>query len=162
LLVLLAVVVCTVGHAETLLAQTEMVAGAQTRTSTFDVSSAGTLTVHLTDLAFPQRLASLSCAIVNSTSVLASAVVPSAVDAPASQAVTRDVSFDVSGPAIFSAIVSGAVSATNALQLGSYSLQVDFVPAVPIPASGLLMLSGLAVLLVLAQRRGVLAIGPAR
>jgi hypothetical protein len=46
------------------------------------------------------------------------------------------------------------VSSTSALHLGAYSLQVDCVPQVPLPASGLLLLSAVAGLLGITHGRG--------
>jgi len=128
--------------AETLLAATSLISGSQTVTSAFDVDAPGTLTVHLTDLDWPEKLGSLSFALVNSTTVLTSFTD------------TGTVSFDVAAPGSFTAIVSGNVQSGSALHLGAYSLQVDFVSQVPVPATGLLLASALAGLLGLAQWRG--------
>lgn len=136
-------------RAEMLLSQTTLVVGSQTTTTTFVATGAGTVTAQLRDLSWPERLASLSFAITNSTTVLAR----SALSSGTSDFST--LSFAVSGPGTYTAIVSGAVSPANVLQLGSYSLQIELAPsAVPIPATGLLLATALASLLLIHLWRG--------
>jgi hypothetical protein len=138
-----------VGRAEMLLSQTTLVIGSQTTATTFTASGPGTVTLQLSDLSWPERLAGLSCAIVTSTTVIAR----TALDVGTSS--LRSMSFDVSGPGTFTAIVSGAAAVSNPLQLGAYSLQIDITPsAVPLPASGLLLGAAIAGGALLLRRRG--------
>jgi hypothetical protein len=155
-----ALLACVAGEcqAEMLLSQTNLVIGSQTTTTTFTTSGAGTVTVQLTDLSWPERLASLSFAVVNSTTVLARSVLGLGTSGLGASSLSTSgistLSFDVSGPGTYTAIVSGAVAPSNALQLGAYSLQCDLTPsAVAIPASGILLSTALVALMLLRLRR---------
>src|SRR5688572_28377285 len=62
--------------AELVLEQSALVVGAQTTVTPFTVAGAGTLSVTLTDLAWPERLATLSFAFSDAQSVLGSMAAP--------------------------------------------------------------------------------------
>lgn len=121
----------TAGHAEMLFAQTTLITGSQSIVSSFDAPGKGTITIRLGDLDWPDPLADLSLAATTATSVLARL------------AGVGTVSFDVGTAGMYSAVVAGTVAPDSLFDLGMYSLRVDFAPAVPLPPSTLLLLSGL-------------------
>jgi hypothetical protein len=134
------------GHAEQiLLVATPLVQGSLASATPFSVPGAGTVTATLTDLAWPAKLASLTFAATTPTSVLASLPGPG------------QVSFNTSAQGIYSAVVGAVASPSGFLDLGWYSLTIGFAPAVPLPASAWLLLSGLAGLGVALLRRGTQA-----
>jgi hypothetical protein len=106
------------------------------------VPGAGAVTAILSDLDWPAKLASLTFAATTPTSVLASLNGPG------------EVSFNVSGPGVYSAVVGAVASPTSFLNLGWYSMTIEFAPAVPLPASAWLLLSGLVSLGVTLLRNG--------
>lgn len=130
------------GHAEILLVSTPLVQGSLASATPFSVPGAGTVTAILSDLDWPARLASLTFAATTPTSVLASLNGPG------------QVSFNVSGPGVYSAVVGAVASPTSFLGLGWYSMTVDFAPAVPLPASVWLLLSGLGCLAAARRSKG--------
>lgn len=135
------------GHAEQiLLVATPLVQGSLASATPFTVPGAGTVTAILSDLDWPAKLASLTFAATTPTSVLASLNGPG------------QVSFKVSSPGVYSAVVGAVASPTSFLDLGWYSLTIDFAPAVPLPASAWLLLSGLASLGVTTLRRRTLLV----
>jgi hypothetical protein len=121
--------------------------GTQTFSDAFSVSSPGTLSVTLGNIAFPQALSSLQL-LVSSTSGL--------MGTPMQQntAGTSTATFNVSqGGEIFTqwfgtANSSGALGGLNA---GVYSLEINFQPGnantVPLPTSIALFLSGIGLLI---------------
>jgi hypothetical protein len=130
------------GHAEQiLLMATPLVQGSLASATAFSVPGAGTVTATLTDLAWPAKLASLTFAATTPTSVLASL--------PGS----GQISFNTSAQGIYSAVVGAVASPSGFLDLGWYSLSIGFAPAVPLPASGWLLLSGLGAVAVTWRRR---------
>lgn len=136
-------------RAEMLLSQTTLVVGSQTTATAFTTTGPGKVTVQLSDLSWPERLASLSFAIANSTTVFARSALGIGTSS------VNTLSFDVSGPGTYTAIVSGVVAPSSVLQLGAYSLQIDLRPsAVPLPASGLLLGAAIALLGLLHSARG--------
>ena len=115
------------------------VRGASLTSATMQTASAGTLTVKLTDLTWPQALGTLSFSLSNSTSPL----------------------FNTSGPGVWTwqlntptlLYASVYASATGAKNTGLYSLNISFVPSalpeqapVPLPAAGWMLLSGVMAL----------------
>ncbi len=132
---------------EVLLETTPLVQGSLATVTPFDVTSPGTVTVILADLAWPEKLASLTFAATTPNAVLATLGGPG------------EVSFKVSKPGIYDAVV-GAIASPGFLDLGWYSMTVEFAPAaVPLPAGAWLLLSGLGALVCTLRRRGAL---PAR
>jgi hypothetical protein len=138
------------GHAEQiLLVATPLVQGSLASATAFSVPGAGTVTATLTDLSWPDKLASLTFAATTPTSVLAS--LPG----------QGQISFNTSAQGIYSAVVGAVASPSGFLDLGWYSLSIGFAPAVPLPATGWLLLSGLGALAVtLRQRRRLPVVAP--
>jgi len=127
--------------AETLLAVSAQVAGANSEVYNFDAPAAGTLNVQLTDLGWPSRLSSLSSTIYSSTTGLGSL------------SAAGDLSIQLTGPLDLSAFVSA--QAQGALDMGLYSLDVTFTPTaspVPLPSAGLLLTGGMGLLATLGWR----------
>jgi hypothetical protein len=126
-------------RADTVLAnETNLVSGTQSMVQAFTVPTAGTVTVQLTNIAWPQALSALTFIASTSSQVLSS------WDALNSGSET----FSVSGPGTYYAHVTG--TATGPLDLGLYSMTLSFVSAiapVPLPAGSGLLLGGLLMLL---------------
>jgi hypothetical protein len=102
---------------------------------------AGTVTITLRDLQWPDPFTTLSLALTDSRSSLAQLAAPGAL------------TFDVSSPGQYFAFVFG--QAQGALNMGLYSIHVSLAPSVapvPLPAAAWLMLSGFAGLLSLRRR----------
>jgi len=116
--------------ADTLLvAQTNLVAGSSTTVDSFNVPSAGTVTVQLANLPWPESLSSLSFVANSATQVVSDW----------STTGSSSESFAV-GPGTYFAHITG--NAAGALDLGLYSLEITFQPSggvVPLPASGWLL-----------------------
>ncbi len=104
----------------------------------FSVPAAGTVTVTLTDLNWPTKLASLTFAATTPTAVLAGL------------ASAGRTSFTVGSSGVYDAVVDAVASPQSFLDLGWYSLTIDFTAAVPLPPTVLLMLSGIACLALVA------------
>jgi hypothetical protein len=122
---------------ETLLSTSTLVENSNSSTYTFDAPAAGTLDISLVNVAWPDRLASLTSSVFTATSVLGSLELGASSN-------SGDLEFTISGPEAISAFVTAR--AQGALNLGLYSLDVTFLPAVvpvPLPAGGLLLLAGL-------------------
>ncbi|HEU4779761.1 MAG TPA: hypothetical protein VFS58_07745 [Steroidobacteraceae bacterium] len=110
------------------LEQSGLITGVQTTVTPFTVSGAGTLRVTLTDMAWPDRLATLSFAFSDAGSVLGQ------LAAPGTQL------FQMSGAAQLFAHVYGR--GAGDLNTGLYSLRVEFTP-VPLPSAAILLLTGM-------------------
>ena len=121
--------------------QTTLVSNTETTTDTFSVSQAGTVTVSLSGLNWASTLSSLSFTASSATQVLASWY---------GTGVTSDTAtFNVEPGSYFTNIMATAVP--GGLDLGLYSLRMTFTPAVPLPSSGWLLLTGMFVLAGLAR-----------
>jgi hypothetical protein len=133
-------------HAESVVfEQSGLISGSQSFVFNFNAPSAGTMTAKLTNLAWPERLSSLSFAASTATSVLTTLS-----DAGSIQ-------FSVSGPGAYYAHVAGV--AQGALDVGLYSLRITFdsgVSPVPLPAALPLLLAALASGAGLLRRRAIL------
>lgn len=120
------------------------VQGTQSFVQSFNLTTSGTLTVTLTNIAWPQSLASLNMLLTSTNGVVGSEM----------GAGTEE--FDVKkGEDIFAHWFG---TAQGPLNTGLYSLKVCFTPTpggtpVPLPTSILLLLSGL-VLLIWHRRQG--------
>ena len=124
-----------------LLQATPLVQGSLASVTAFAVSGPGTVTVTLSDLGWPDKLASLTFAATTPTGVLAT------------MTGAGRISFTVSTAGIYDAVV-GAVASPGFLSLGWYSLGISFAPAaVPLPGAGWLLLSALAAGALLGRRR---------
>jgi hypothetical protein len=142
---LLSVVLAPVVRAESvLLSDTTLVSGSQSTVFSFQAPGPGTLSVELTDIDWPQTLSSLSFMATSGSQVLAS------WSDPGSQS-GASLSFQVTGGRYFADVLA---TAGGPLDLGLYSLAIQFKPAVSpvaLPASGVLLLTGLV--LMVAVRR---------
>ena len=126
-------------HADTIvLQQSALIGGTQTNVTAFAAPAAGTLTVTLTDLAWPSRLSTLSFALSSATSVIGR------LTGPGTQ------SFTVGGAASLFAHVYGVTS--TPLDVGLYSLRVQFTP-VPLPSAAVLLLAGMGIFAAVRDRR---------
>jgi len=116
--------------------------GTESFTQAFNLTSAGTLTVTLSNIAWPQQLASLNFLLSSANGTMG----------PEMSAGTYSFAIAAGGN-VFAQWFGAAQGPLNA---GVYSLKIEFQPEaglpVPLPASALLLLSGLALLLW--QRRG--------
>lgn len=120
-----------------LLAQTTLVNGSQSTVDSFTTPGAGTVTVSLQSLNWPADLAALSFSATSADQVLAYW--------NGGGTVTSEVtSFKVGEGTYFAHIL--ATAGSSSLNLGLYSLIMTFTPAVPLPASGWMLLTGLFVL----------------
>lgn len=116
------------------LARTEMITGTDSIVLPFVVSGgmpAGSVTVTLSDLAWPGLMSSLSFAATTSTSLLSQLTAPGSV------------TFGIDGPGTYFATVYGVADPN--FGSGLYSLNLKYSP-VPLPAAAWLLLSGLALL----------------
>ncbi len=137
---------CSVGSspasAEMLYDGSGFLRGTQSFSDSFYLSSPGTLTVSLTNVAWPQQLSSLKLLVDSTSGMLKSG---DASISPFSS------SFSVSAGDVFAQWFG---TAQGTLDTGVYSLNISFQPAgspVPLPTSIALFLSGLG--LFLWQRR---------
>jgi len=112
------------------------ISGTQSTVYSLLAPGAGSLSVSLTDLGWPDRLSNLSFALTTSTDVLKT------LDGGG------DTTVDLSSAGTYYAIVSG--TAQGYWNLGMYSLRIGFSPLggtpapVPLPGALLLLLSGIA------------------
>jgi hypothetical protein len=121
--------------------QSTMVSNTESTSDNFSVSQAGTVTVSLSGLDWGSTLSSLSFTASSATQVLASWY---------GTGVTSDTAtFNVEPGSYFTNIMATAVP--GGLDLGLYSLKMTFTPAVPLPSSGWLLLTGMFVLVGLAR-----------
>lgn len=130
----------TASASEVLYAGTGFLTGQQSFTDAFQVSGPGTLTVSLTNVAWPEQLASLNMVVGTTSGLLG----------PEMGAGTQ--TFDIKSAGMVYADWFG--TAQGPLDTGVYSMNVQFAPAgtaVPLPYSIALLASGL--LLLLWQRR---------
>jgi hypothetical protein len=118
-------------HADTLLvSQTSMISGSFSGVYTFSTTQAGTLSLKLENIAWPERLAALSCNLYDSQNLLGSL------------ATTGELQIQVAGAGTYFSHLFA--QAAGALDLGLFSLNVSFHPsvsAVPLPASVWMLLS---------------------
>jgi hypothetical protein len=136
-----------------LVAQTSLISGTASAVDSFTAPSAGTVTVQLSNIPWPTALSSLSFFASSSNQVLASGTVPGLTGSSGPSGGMTVESFQVT-PGTYFAHVTG--TAAGPLDLGLYSMQVTFAPAVPLPASGVLLACGLLVLAGLGRRSGLL------
>jgi len=134
-----------------LVAQTSMISGTVSTVDSFTAPAAGTVTIQLANIPWPTALSSLSFFAGTATQVLASGTVP-----PPNGALSGTLldSFQVS-PGTYFAHITGR-AASGPLDLGLYSMQVSFAPAVPLPAAAWLLAGGLLLIAGLGRRLGFL------
>lgn len=115
-----------------------LIRAGQVTTAQFTIPVAGTVNVTLRDMEWPARFASLSFCLVQGTSIVLQLTQPGSA------------SFTLDHPASFFAFVAGTPQ--HASGLGLYSVNVSITP-VPLPAAGLLLLSGIGGLAFLRKKR---------
>jgi hypothetical protein len=126
-------------NADSLYAKNTFFSGAESETISVDAPSAGTVSVTLTDLVWPDALSSLSFYGSNETSILSAASVTGGTQ-----------TFDLTGASAFYAHISasaGSLGIPGLPNYGWYSVNIGFTPLqapVPLPASEWLLLAGLA------------------
>jgi len=113
-----------------LLADTTMVTGTQSAVFSFTAPADGYVTANLQNLNWQKPLSSLSFQATSGTSIMSSW----------SGADSKSETFQVTAGNYFAHIV--ATTADN-LDVGLYSLNLSFTPTVPLPASSLLLLTGI-------------------
>lgn len=140
-------------HAESvLLTDTSLVSGSESSVFSFETPGAGTVSVQLTNLDWPQPLYSLSFLAATPTHVMASWADPGS---PTGVNLTFQVP---SGGRYFADVMA---QAGGSLDLGVYSMCIKFTPSTPtvaLPASGVLLLTGILAMLALrarARRQGL-------
>lgn len=152
LLMVLSVMMFRQGHAEavvpaqTLYDSSVLVTSANVNVQKLDIGSAGTLTVELKDMKFPDFMNTLSFNLTSATKVIEPTHV---LD---SSAAVRDQSWSIqlSGPAtLYAAIFAKPQdkSVTNPFAAGMYYAKISFVSAtapVPLPAAFWLLISGIS------------------
>ena len=125
--------------------QVTLVSGTEATDNTFNAPTAGTVTVKLTSIAWPQALSSLSFSATTATQVLASW--------NGTGIASDTATFDVAAGTYFTHVIA---SAGGSLDLGLYAMMLTFTPTggtppIPLPASGWMLLTGLFVLAGLAR-----------
>jgi hypothetical protein len=136
-------------NADTILVEASpLISGTRSDVYTLSAPTAGSVTVSLANLGWPDRLASLSFALATSSGVLQT------FSGESQQ------TFDLGSAGTYYAIVTG--KAQGHWDLGMYSLRMSFSalgegpgpgPVVPLPAAVWLMLSGLAGMFGLTRRK---------
>jgi len=126
-----------------LLSETGVINGSQSYVYSLNAARAGTFTIQLENIDWPQKLANLTFAATTATSVLAKL----------EEAGT--LSFDVGAAGVYYALVSGTAQASGVFNMGLFSLRADFTPAapIPLPAGVWLLLSGVGMLAGARRRR---------
>ena len=139
-------------HADQILvAQTSMISGTVSTVDSFTAPAAGTITIQLANIPWPAALSSLSFFASSASQVVASGTVPQG-SGPVSGTLLD--SFQVT-PGTYFAHITGT-AAPGSLDLGLYSMQVSFAPAVPLPATAWLLVGGLVMLLGVGSKVGVI------
>jgi hypothetical protein len=126
-----------------LLSDTTLVTGSESSVFSFTAPGPGTVTAQLTNLAWPQALSGLSFVAGSANNVMASWS-----NAAQPGAGTQMVNFQVGSGGTYFADVTATPG--GSLGLGVYSLTLNFSPAaptVPLPASGWLLLAGIATMI---------------
>jgi hypothetical protein len=107
-------------HAETvLMSQSTMVSGTFSSVHSFTTSQAGTLTLRLENIAWPEQLAALSCNLYGKDNLLGSL------------STTGEIHLELAGPGTFFSHLFA--QSGGALDVGLFSIKVSFDPAAPVP-----------------------------
>lgn len=120
-----------------LLELTASIYGTATDVYSFQAPGPGTVSVSLSDVGWPEHFQSLSASISSSREALGQLPAPSALDIAVGQA------------GLLYACVTGVAGNTLGLNVGVFSLHVDFTPAaapVPLPEALRLLLVGLGLI----------------
>ena len=129
-------------HADTILvSQSSMISGSFSGVYTFSTTQAGTLSLRLENIAWPERLAALSCNLYDGQNLLGSL------------ATTGELTIEVAGAGTYFSHLFA--QAAGALDLGLFSLNVTFHPSV----SAVPLRVAIAEIHVAAARRGVISSG---
>lgn len=140
-----------VSHATTssadsvLLSDSNLVSGSESSVFSFQAPGPGTVSVQITNVAWPQTLNSLSFMAATASQVLSSW---SMSGAPPPTSTSQTLYFQVAQAGSYFADV--AATAGGPLELGVYSLSLTFTPAtspVPLPEAPWLLITGLLALL---------------
>jgi hypothetical protein len=139
------------GAAQVLYNGSGFVTGQQSFVQSFNITGPGTLTVSLTNVNWPEQLASLNLLVSSSSGLMG----------PETGAGT-DIFHLKGGGTVFAQWFGNA---QGPLDTGVYSMNIQFTPSyvnvVPLPASVALMISGLALLAWQRRQRGVHSEHPA-
>ena len=128
-----------------LLSDSNLVSGSESSVFSFQAPGPGTVSVQITNVAWPQTLNSLSFMAATASQVLSSWSMSGA--APTTST-SQTLYFQVAKGGSYFADV--AATAGGPLELGVYSLSLTFTPAtspVPLPGAAWLLIAGLATLL---------------
>lgn len=120
-----------------MVSDTSLVSGSQSSVYSISAPGPGTVTVELSNLAWPDPLSSLSFTATTATKVISQWSDPGVLSE----------SFDVTGGSYFAHI---SATAQGPLDLGLYSLSLKFIPAgapVPLPPAGWLLAAGILALM---------------
>jgi hypothetical protein len=119
--------------------------------NSLDLASAGTLTVTMTDLAWPRPLADTSFQLSSPTGLTLGSSTGFGTE-----------TYQITGPETVYALAFGQAAPLPGLAIGfgTYGLSINFEPAsVPLPAAAGLLVSGLGLLGVAYRRRRRVAVG---
>ena len=122
-----------------LLAQTTLVVGTESTVDSFTAPGAGTVTVSLENIQWPQQLSSLSFSATSASQVL--------WGTGGSSLNSGGGTFNVSSAGTYFAHIMATASGN--LNIGLYSLLMTFSPStspVPLPSSGWMLLTGMFIL----------------
>jgi hypothetical protein len=142
-LVLLYALCASTADASMLVSETSLVTGTESSTYSFDAPGPGTLTVQLSNLDWPQSLSTLSFAATTANQVMGQW----------STATSQTQSYQIGTSGLYFADIMA--TAGGPLDLGLYSLSIDFTPAgspVPLPPSGWLLIAGVLTMIALLVR----------
>jgi hypothetical protein len=124
------------GAAEVIYDSTGFIRGQQSGMESFDISGPGTLTVQLSNVAWPEQLGSLNMVVSTAGGLLGP------------EMTTGTESFQLTGGEVFAQWFG---TAQGPLDVGVYGLKIEFQPSgvlpVPLPTSIVLLASGLALLI---------------
>jgi hypothetical protein len=123
-----------------LLAQSTLVTGSESTVDSFTTTSAGKVTVRLQSLDWPAPLSALSFSATSADNVLAYWNGGGSMDG-------GEMTFNVSAPGTYFAhIMATSAPSRFGINAGLYSVYMTFQSAVPLPASGWMLLTGMFVL----------------
>lgn len=130
-------------HAEMMLNKVVMASLPNTpHSDTLDIDQAGTLTITVSDLVWPKALESLTFALADASEVLGHRTITGFGKKSTDESIHEGEDsfvYDVHGPMkLFSNVYAFADG-----HVCAYRIKVDFVPAVPLPMSAWLLVSGL-------------------
>ena len=122
--------------------QTTLVAGSASTVDSITAQTGGSVTIDLQSLNWPTPLSSLSFSLTSASSMLGSWN---------GTGLATDVATFSVAPGTYYAHIIATANASSALDMGLYSVALTFTPAVPLPATGWMLLTGLFVLVGIAR-----------